>query len=506
AVELCAAALLGLVCAVTVGRAESPASAAADHWRQQHEGQILQEFLGFVAIPNESHDRLGIEKNAQQLLQMMGKRHLAPRLLRLATGSPVVYGERLVPGARHTYVFYAHYDGQPVDPAEWTTPPFRPVLRTGRLDSGAQAVGFSAAGHFAPDWRIYARSAADDKAQVYALLAALDALDAAGLQPAANLKFVFDGEEEINSPSLDPILSAHRELLRGDLWIICDGPEHSSGRQTVVFGARGVQSLEITVYGAVRALHSGHYGNWAPNPAMMLAHLLSSMRDADGTVRIAHFYDDVSPLGAAEKQALAAVPDTDAQQMHDLQIARTEGGGRKLAELITLPALNVRGLTSGRVGADANNAIPISATASLDVRLVKSMPHEKIAALIVEHIHQQGYFITDHPPTAAMRRRYPWIALVSIDPNGYDAVRMPMDQPLAQQLLSTLASVRQPLVALPTMGGSVPLDGIERILGAPVILVPIVNFDDNQHARDENLRLGNLWQGIATHAALFMMN
>ena len=274
----------------------------------------------------------------------------------------------------------------------------------------------------------------------------------------------------------------------------------------MVFGVRGLQSLEITVYGPARALHSGHYGNWAPNPAMMLAQLLATMKDRDGMVRIDHFYDDMVPLGETEKKALASLPDTDAAQMRDVEITRTEGGGRKLAELITLPALNVRGLSSGRVGAEANNAIPTSATASIDLRLVKAISHEKMVARVVAHIQKEGYFVTDGPPTAAMRREHERIATVIVDPSGYDAVRMPMDLPLAQQVLKTLASVRQPLVALPTMGGSIPLTGIQEILGAPFISIPIVNFDNSQHAKDENLRLGNLWAGIATHAALFMMD
>jgi acetylornithine deacetylase/succinyl-diaminopimelate desuccinylase-like protein len=483
------------------------AATAADGWRSKHERQILDEYLEFVAIPNESRDPDGIRKNYEHLLEMMRARRLAPRLLRLDSGSPAVYGERLVAGAKHTYVFYAHYDGQPVNAKEWATPPFQPTLRAGRLDTGAGVIAYPPPDNrFDPDWRIYARAASDDKAQVYALLAALDALDAKGLHPTANLKFFFDGEEENGSPSMNGILKANKELLSGTLWLICDGPEHASRRQTVVFGVRGIQAFEITVYGPARALHDGHYGNWAPNPAMMLSQLLASMKDGDGHVLIDHFYDGIVPLGPTEKQALAALPETDAAQMRDLQITRTEGGDHKLAELITQPALNVRGLSSGRVGAEANNAIPVSATASLDIRLVTGTPHALEVERVIDHIRRQGYFVTDGIPTPAMRQEHQRIATVAVDPDGYDAVRMPMDLPLAQQVLKTLSEVRQPIAALPTMGGSVMLTGVQDILGAPVISIPIVNFDNSQHAKDENLRLGNLWTGIATHAALFMMD
>ncbi|HYP53407.1 MAG TPA: M20/M25/M40 family metallo-hydrolase, partial [Pyrinomonadaceae bacterium] len=249
---------------------------------------ILSEFVEFLSLPNLASDREGIRRNAAHIVRMMQRRGLSPRLLEAKNAAvpPAVYGEWSVPGATRTLVFYAHYDGQPTDPKLWTgSQPWQPVLRSAPLEAGGQIVPLPRAGEaINPEWRLYARSASDDKAGVMAILAAVDALKASGRRPTANLKFFFEGEEEAGSPNLAEIVSAHRELLRADAWIICDGPVHQSGRKQVVFGVRGDMNVDITVYGARRPLHSGHYGNWSPNPAQTLARLLASMKDERGRV------------------------------------------------------------------------------------------------------------------------------------------------------------------------------------------------------------------------------
>lgn len=484
------------------------AAVAATHsWRVENERRILDEHIEFVKIPNVSRDKPNIRRNAEHLLGMLIKRGMRAKLLEVADAPPLVYGELTYPGASSTYVFYAHYDGQPVDAKEWATPPFEPTLRSGRLDKGGNVLALPARGEsFNPEWRLYARAAADDKAPIIAMLAALDALGSAGIRPRANLKFVFDGEEEIGSPNLARLLKANQELLRGDLWVICDGPEHPSGRQTVVFGVRGVQTLEITVYGANRELHSGHYGNWAPNPAMMLAQLLASMKDGDGHILLPGFYDGVAPLTEAERAAIDAIPNDDADQMRNLSLARTEGGGKRLAELINLPSLNVRGLSSGRTGTQAANLIPATATASIDIRLVKGMTRESAVASLIQHIETQGYHVTPAEPGETTLLAHERVARVTVDTGGYNAARTPMDLPVAQRLISALEKARTPLVLQPTLGGSLPLAIIEEVLESPTITVPTVNYDNNQHSKNENLRLGTLWNAIETMAALFVMD
>jgi acetylornithine deacetylase/succinyl-diaminopimelate desuccinylase-like protein len=501
-----AAVLTAIVLAHGVGEARAnPAADAARAWRQDHEQQILDEYLELLRIPNVSRDLPNVRRNAEHLLTMMRARGLNPRLLESPNSSPLVYGELPAPGASATYVFYAHYDGQPVAANEWASPPFEPLLRTARLDLGGQPVSAEARRRaLDPEWRIYARSASDDKAPIMAMMAALDALKAAGIKPGANLKFVFEGEEEMGSPHLREHLAAHRDLLRGDVWLMCDGPEHASGRQMVVFGARGTQRIDITVYGANRELHSGHYGNWAPNPALMLAQLLASMRDAEGRVLIEHFYDGVVPLTASERAALANVPDDDAQEMRDLGLARVLGKGTRL-EGVTQPTLNVDGLASGQTGTAGVNAVPTTATASLDIRLVKGMDREQTVQRLIEHVRRQGYHVTDVEPDAQLRLKHAAIARVVVYPGGYNAARTPLDLPVAKKVVATLETVRKPLVLMPTLGGSLPLSIIEETLGVPTITVPTVNHDNNQHARDENLRLQNLWTGIETLAALLTM-
>src|SRR5579872_5557923 len=261
----------------------NPAAQAARQWRQQHERAIMDEFVALLAIPNIASDHANIQRNAEAIAQMMEKRGIAAKLVTVPGGNPVVFGEMKTPGATRTIVLYAHYDGQPLDPREWATPPFTPTLRDKQFEKDGQAISLRAPGAaFDPEWRLYARGAADDKAPIVAMMAALDAIRAAGLKTKSNIKFAFEGEEEAGSPNFEKILAANKELFSGDLWLICDGPLSQTRRQSIVFGARGMTTVDVTVYGPRAELHSGHYGNWAPNPAMELARLLASMKDGNG--------------------------------------------------------------------------------------------------------------------------------------------------------------------------------------------------------------------------------
>jgi acetylornithine deacetylase/succinyl-diaminopimelate desuccinylase-like protein len=462
----------------------NPAAAAGHQWRTAHEQAILAEFMDLLAIPNLASDGPHIRRNAAAVSAILEKRGVKTRLLEVSGAPPVVFGAIESPGAARTVVFYAHYDGQPLDPKEWATPPWQPVLRDGR---------------------IYARSASDDKAPIMAIATALDALHAAGIPLRSNIKFVFEGEEEAGSPHLANILAKYKDLLASDVWLICDGPVHQSRRPQIVFGARGITSLEIAIYGPKRELHSGHYGNWAPNPAMMLARLLASMKDDDGRVTIDRFYDGIQPLSETERRAVAEAPDVDLDLMRELWLGRTEGGGKKLVELLNLPSLNIRGMRAARTGALASNVIPATATAAIDIRLVKGIDHQTAARRVIEHIRKQGYYVVDRDPDAQTRLTHARVAKVLVDPGGYNAARTSMDLPISQLVLRTAESARGPVVKLPTMGGSVPLYMIEETLHAPTITVPIANHDNNQHSFDENIRLENLWDGIELLAALLAM-
>jgi len=476
-------------------------------YRMDHEDRIVRELAEFLSIPNVASDTANIQKNAEHLRETLEARGIETHLLPITGRGPVVFGKLIAPAATRTVIFYAHYDGQPVDPAAWTDgTPFEPVLRSNAIEVGGKRIPFPENAAKKPavyqdDWRLYARSASDDKSPIVALLAALDALRGKQIPLGVNLKVIFEGEEEAGSTNLAHTLELHKNLLGADLLITADGPVHQSGRQLVFFGNRGDIGLDITVYGSVRALHSGHYGNWAPNPAMELSRLLASMKDADGRVLIDGYYDDVTPLSELEKKALAEMPANDADLERELGIAKPEGAGKKLVELLQEPSLNIRGISSAYVGEHAQNVVPDKAEASIDARLVKGEdPHKKfeqIAAFIVK----QGYFVIDHDPTMEERRAHALIAKV-VDQGGYRASRTAMDLPVSKALVKVMQDATgSDTVVAPTLGGSVPMYIFED-LGLPWIGVPIVNYDNHQHSSDENLRLGHLWRGMEVYAAI----
>jgi acetylornithine deacetylase/succinyl-diaminopimelate desuccinylase-like protein len=480
------------------------------NYRRTNEHKIVNEFLSLLAIPNIASDNPNIRKNAEAIVEMMKRRGLNPRLLEARTPNvpPVVYGEFKTAGAQRTLVLYAHYDGQPTDPKQWTgTLPWQPVFRSAALEAGGQVLPTpSDEQALNPEWRIYARSASDDKAGVVSILNAFDALQASSIALTSNIKFVFEGEEEAGSSHLGEIIKLNKDLLEGDSWIICDGPVHQSGVKQVVFGARGDVNVDVTVYGAKRPLHSGHYGNWAPNPAMLLAQLLASMKDADGRVMIEGWYSDVEPLGEAEHKAIAEAPQYDEELKRQLGISRTEGGGKSLMELINVPSLNINGFGSGDVGALARNVIPTSASAVLDLRLVRGNDHVRQVQRLIDHIKKQGYFVVDHNPTDDERSKYPLLAKVLARSGGYNAERTRLDLPISLAMIDAVQStVKDKVVLLPTSGGSLPLSVITDNLRTVTMSVPIANYDNNQHAENENIRLQNLWDGIETYAALMTM-
>jgi acetylornithine deacetylase/succinyl-diaminopimelate desuccinylase-like protein len=462
---------------------------AARQWHTAHQKEILNEFTTLLAIPNVASDTLNIQRNADALVAMLKKRGATTQLLTIPEAPPVVFGEIKTPNAKHTIVFYAHYDGQPVTPSEWEGgAPFTPVVR--KVDG---------------EEYIFARSASDDKGSIIAQLAALDALQAAKIPLRSNIRFVWEGEEEAGSPHLENILTPHRDLVHGDVWLVCDGPVDPSRRQLVNFGARGDTHVEITVYGPRRGLHSGHYGNWAPNPAMMLAKLLAGMKDDDGRVLIPHFYDGVVPLSALEKQAIADAPVNDAMLKEELWLGRVDGGGTKLLESINQPSLNINGISAANTGARANNIVPAKAVADIDLRLVAGLHWREQQDRVIGYIRSQGYFVTETEPTREQLLAHPKVAMVKRDEASYDAVRTPMDLPIAQQVIKAIETARGPVIKWPTSGGSVPLGAMERAANTRTISVPIANHDNNQHSFNENLRLQNLWDGIETMAALLAM-
>lgn len=499
-----AAVLVAVLVPLRTAAADDALRTRVRAFRAANEARILRELTEFLTIPNVVADDANIRRNAAHIIRMLGERGIKARLLESpAGGPPAVYGELRTAGARRTVVMYAHYDGQPVNLAEWASDPWTPVLRRGGLTG--EAVPLPAVGQaIDPETRIYARSASDDKAPIVAFLAALDALRAAGIKPSVNIKFFFEGEEEDGSQHLGPLLARHAKLLAADGWIFCDGPRHASGAFQIVLGVRGIVGVTMTTFGPARQLHSGHYGNWAPNPISLLVDLLASMRAADGRVTIAGLFDDVAPPTAEERAAVAALPDGDAALRQSLALAETEGKGARLAERLLLPAVNFTGVRAGNVGADAVNAIPSEASASLDFRLVPRQTPERVRALVEEHVRKQGFTIVHDRPSDDVRRKHARLVQMTWG-DGYAPLRTPIRDPFAQAVLRAVeeGSSEKPLV-VPTFGGSLPLHSFARHLGKPLVIVPMANSDNNQHAANENLRIQNLWDAIELYATIFV--
>jgi acetylornithine deacetylase/succinyl-diaminopimelate desuccinylase-like protein len=479
---------------------EAKAVAAAESHVAKNEPAIIAELRELLALPNVATNQADIRRNAEHLVGMLEKRGIKARVLE-TPGAPVsVYGQLPAKGAKRTLLFYAHFDGQPVGPeSAWKSPPFEPVLRDGKLEDGAQVTSWSDARHPLPDEaRIYARSSSDDKGPIVAMLAAIDALKAAKIPLSANLKFFLEGEEEAGSPNLARTLEEHRELLKSDLWIFGDGPIDPRGMPRLSLGVRGVVGFRLTVYGAATSLHSGHYGNVAPNPAARLAALISSMRAPDGRIAI----DGLEvPQPTPDARELARSAFDTAGMLESAGVSATESG-LDYGESILRPALNVTQLLYGGSG-EQRNAIDPEATAGFDLRLVPGMTVESARKAIETHARGQGYVLLDAAPTADQRLKNPRLAHFEWGDDGYPAAMSSPDQPGVARAIEVLKRATNDEVRVPPlMGGSLPIAPIGEVLGAPFVIAPIVNADNNQHAPNENLRMKEFRRGISLYAAL----
>jgi acetylornithine deacetylase/succinyl-diaminopimelate desuccinylase-like protein len=462
-------------------------------WRAAHEAQIVGQLDELVRLPSVAANPQGLAAAARYLTKQLQTRGFQTE----SWGMPALVYGRMDVGAKRTVVFYAHYDGQPVTPSEWSSDPFTPVMRENGRDLDWKA----AHPPFNPEWRLHGRATADDKASIVAFLSAFDALKAVHKKPSVNIRVVWEGEEEAGSRHLTQTLKDHAGDLAADLWLIGDGPVHQSRTPTLYFGARGGGGVEATVYGPVKALHDGHYGNWAPNPAALAAELIMTLRAPDGRIAIPGFADDAKPLTAAERKAIADLPPIDEALKREFGIA-----GGESDEPLTLstmrPALNIRGIRSGQVGAAAAGAIPVDAVVSMDFRLVPGEEPARIPQKVESFLRAKSWFIVNAPPDAATRAAHSHIVQLTWG-LGYPGFRSDMSSPTAQAVIAAASrAAGRPVAVLPMMGASVPIYLFDAQFHVPVIGFPIGNHDNNQHAANENIRLQNLWDGIAVYAAM----
>ena len=457
----------------------------------------LRRFQEFLALPNDA----SYPDDILRLLDWMENEFagLGFAVDRLDTpGSPVLFLERQNPQAVRTVLVYLQADGQPVDPAAWHQDnPYQPVLKKAGSDSRWEPIPWqSLDSGFDPDWRIFARSASDSKGPMAQFMAAVSILTKQGLQPAFNLKVIVDTEEEKGSPHLAALIGQHSERLKADFLIIFDGPPHASNRPTVKFGARGLTAVTLTTWGPIRPQHSGHYGNYLPNPAFHLARILGSMKDADGRVTIDGFYDGIV-IDDDTRDKLAAVPDNEPEILASMGVRTADTVGATLQESVQYPSLNIRGMRSAWVGRERRTIVPASAIAEIDIRLVKESDPERLVRLVRQHIENLGYTILDHEPDEDERLRFERIVTMQ-HKTDYLAFRSEFDSPAGLFARGALRHLygHEPIL-IRTSGGSIPISPFVDTLGISAASVPSVNIDNNQHSPNENIRLGSFIEGIS---------
>jgi acetylornithine deacetylase/succinyl-diaminopimelate desuccinylase-like protein len=470
-------------------------------WRARNERRILDELMQVVSLPNVARNNADMMANADLLQKLFEQRGFSVQRT-AGPSAPVILAQFNATNPQGTLTLYIHYDGQPVNAAEWTScGPFAPCVEgpNGKVTLAPDT-------KLDPEWRVYGRSASDDKGPIVMLLNAVDALKATGRGPSWNLKVVLDGQEEAGSTNFEQFVEQRGKELVGDLVITLDGPRHPSTRPTMYYGVRGGAQLTVTVYTAKMDLHSGNYGNWAPDPSVRLGRLLASMKDTTGRVTIDGFYASTTPLTATERRALAAMPGIEAEIAKDFGIARPERPETRLEEKLNEPTLNVLAMdAAGGLDAPARTAIPAFARARIAMRLVHGNHPVAMTDLVVAHIRRQGYFVVENrAPTDAERLAHPLLARVDRE-RGSTAPRTSMDEPMTRGVVAALTRNGVAPVQLPTLGGSMPYGAFSEDLKLPTVGVSLVNHDNNQHGPNENLKLRNLFEGVELLAAILTM-
>jgi acetylornithine deacetylase/succinyl-diaminopimelate desuccinylase-like protein len=475
-----------------------------DKIAEQFAKKSFQEFYELHNLRNDAHFDKDIEKNVQWCEAAFAKRGFTTQRLKTET-VPLLLAERKVANPKKTVLIYLQIDGQPVDSAKWEQEsPWKPTLKEKNAEGKWIALPFQKLqDELNRDWRIFVRSASDAKGPAMAYLASLDALKELKGEPNFNMKVIMDFEEELGSPHLPLAVSQHKKELAADMLIIFDGPRHVSNQPTLSFGARGICEITLTVFGPRNPAHSGNYGNYTPNPAMRLAQLLAGMKDNDGRVTLPGFYDGVV-LTDTEKKTLRQVPDNENEIKKFLGIAEPDKIGENFQEAMQYPTLNIRGLNALYVGDQARTLIPAKAVAEIDIRLVPSSDPKRLIELVRKQVEAQGYYIIDREPTEEERLKYPRIASFHSS-ISYLAFQTPFDSDCGKWLSKAMYTAfgKEP-IKIRTTGGSIPISPFVITLGIPAVAVPTVNADNNQHAENENIRVGNYVDAVKTFLAIML--
>lgn len=450
----------------------------------------------FVSIPNLPEDADLMLKNIDWVAKQYDDLDFNTTLLETST-LPILIAEKVYDPNYKTVLFYFHIDGQPINPASWNQEhPFNPVLKEKDKDGVWQHIEWNTLdGVIDDEWRIFARAAADDKAPIVMLLSALKMLKIKNNIPKFNVKIIFDPEEEYGSNALLSTLDTYKERYASDFFIVMDGPAHNSNKPTVTFGCRGIATCSITTYGSKLPQHSGHYGNYVPNPVFSLANLLSSMKDEQGKVLISDYYKGIE-ITPEVSTLLESVPFDSKSLNKDLGIYSSEKVGKNYQESLQYPSLNVRQIGTSWKGQGLKTVIPEYATANIDVRLVPETDGKAQLEKIKKHIEQQGYYVIDRDPTDEERQNHPKIVKF-IASRSINAFRTSPDSDFGKKVRTQLMEGfgNEPVV-IRLMGGTVPIVPVINKLNVPTVIIPMVNMDNNQHSPNENIRIGNIRQGI----------
>ncbi|WP_456421142.1 M20/M25/M40 family metallo-hydrolase [Lutibacter sp.] len=457
----------------------------------------IEELKDFVSIPNDALNENDILQNITWLTAKFKARGFNTKVLS-TEGLPLFFASLPIQENKPTILFYMHFDGQSIDASKWEQKsPYKIVLKEQRK-TGWEELNWSELNKTINyNWRLFGRSTSDDKGPIVMLLNAIDLLKKNNKEIPFNVKVILDSEEEKSSKPLPKAVAENRALLNADFLIINDGPVHPSKKPTLVFGCRGITTLTLTTYGPITPQHSGHYGNYAPNPIFRMAHLLSSMKDKNGKVIIKGYYDGIAIDNATEK-ILKSVPDDIVSLHNTLAIKSPETVGRFYQESLQYPSLNVRGISSGWVGEKSRTIVPDRATAEIDIRLVPETDGNTLKKLIKKHIENQGYYITSKEPTLEERKNYANIITIT-EGSVTKPFRTDLNNPYGIWISNILNSTfNKDVVKIRIMGGTVPISPFINELKIPAFIVPLVNPDNNQHSPNENLEIGQIAYGIQT--------
>lgn len=457
----------------------------------------------FVSIPNLPQNEELMIENINWVANQYRILDFKTTLLPTST-IPILITEKIFDPKFKTVLFYFHIDGQPVNPVSWNQEdPFKPVLKEMDKNDEWKTIDWRRLDdNINDEWRIFARAAADDKAPIIMFLEALRILKTKKDIPKFNIKVIFDPEEEYGSDALLSTLDSYKERYASDFFVVMDGPIHNSNKPTITFGCRGIATCSITTFGSKLPQHSGHYGNYTPNPVFDLANLLSSMKDEHGRVLIQDYYKGIH-IDTETNKLLEAVPFDSLELNTKLGIHTSEKVGSNYQEALQYPSLNVRQIGTSWKGKGLKTVIPEYATANIDVRLVPETDGKEQLQKIKKHIEQEGYYVIDRDPTDQERLDYSKIVKFIASPRVVNSFRTNPDSDFGKKIRVQLENkFDYTPITIRLMGGTVPIVPLINKLNVPTLIIPMVNMDNNQHSPNENIRVGNIRQGINTCLAI----